>query len=465
MNKSVKEIKYKLPSVNTGEIKEKTLEYKNIIIAVIAVCIISAIGAFCKVINSSSINMNSYFSSASKGYNPDGSPYNIAEILSTPVLEMAVEKLDGKTDVDSLKRHMSVSDITKKEDMEKVKSSIKDGNTEYTDVPTMYILTYSIVSDRIKDEGFLSGCKAVFEKMISPKKKDILNAVAQSYCEFYTERYINESKSLELDWSKADSLDYYNKAGKTEAYARKLSRFVTDKYNKNTTFVSEKDNVSYGDLQTKLSHIISVDIENYKSFVIQNGITEDKPQLLRQLRYMDEIYNEISRRETAKYNIIKDAIGIYDANVTKVVFIPSLDYNNSFYMNRTKVGIDYLVEDANTAKTSADEAFHNSESCTYLMNQFGASADASDDVKKTADEMYSRIKEQITGIAEETAVLIEEELGTKKSEKVEIGEAYISTGFVSMAVSGAKTFIAICLVLFLLSSLYGFMKKKNIFKI
>lgn len=465
METKIKESKVKKPIVNRALVTEQLTVHKKLIITVLVIFLISGIGVLCKVLNSSSINVNAYFAQISKGYNPDGSPYNIEEFTSLPVLERAVKKLDGKTTVESLKRHISISDNSKVQDIQKVKQSIKDGNTEYTDVPTMYVLKYSIVSDRIKSEGFLSSCGAVFEKMVTPKKKKILEAVAESYREFYTDRYIDETKSLILEWEVPEKLDYYNKAGKLEAYARRINRFITEKYDKNSIFISEQNHLGYGDLQTRLGQIISVDIENYKSFIIQNGITDNKDQLLRQMRYMNQSYEEINKREVSKYETIKEAISFYDANVTKVVFIPSLDYNNSFYMNRTKVGIDYLVDDANESQANAQEARGNSERCRYLINSFGESADASDEVRKTADKMYTEIKGKIENVISDAKVLIEEEAGTRKSEKIETGKPYISIGLFSMAVFGAKIFIVLAIIVFLLYSLYDFMKRKNIFKI
>ena len=73
---------------------------------------------------------------------------------------------------------------------------------------------------------------------------------------------------------------------------------------------------------------------------------------------MEELYKESNTRHSAAYEITKEAIDFYDANTTRVVFIPALDEERAFYMNRTKVGIDYLVEKASYEKGSADDAFH-----------------------------------------------------------------------------------------------------------
>ena len=62
--------------------------------------------------------------------------------------------------------------------------------------------------------------------------------------------------------------------------------------------------------------------------------------------FMKNLNNETNKRHMSAYKVTKETIDFYDANTTRVVFIPALDEERDFYMNRTKVGIDYLVEKA-----------------------------------------------------------------------------------------------------------------------
>ena len=73
-----------------------------------------------------------------------------------------------------------------------------------------------------------------------------------------------------------------------------------------------------------------------------------------------------------EYNILKEAIEMYDSTTTKVVFIPSLDENKEFYMSRTNIGLDYLSEKADNAKLQADSAIHSAKQYSYLQTCFDA---------------------------------------------------------------------------------------------
>ena len=154
-------------------------------------------------------------------------------------------------------------------------------------------------------------------------------------------------------------------------------------------------NLTYNDLENELWKLISSDIENHQAYIIQNNITKARKELLQQFRYMEEIYKEEKERQTEAYLILDDAVDMYDSTTTKVVFIPALDQDNSFYMNRTKVGLDYLVESADAARLAADEAEHNAQYYQYLQTCFAAAITPKQNHITHADAVYQSIKAQI----------------------------------------------------------------------
>ena len=425
---------------------------RKIIAIVLVVFLISSICTLSRSFNSASINISAHFSSVTEGKNPDGSPFDICEVLSDEVLKRASERLDGKVDVKTLRKHLSISDNTSATDLSKLKQKIVDGNTDYSYYPNVYTLTYSIVSDNIKRDGFFSSVGAVFKQIVMPGKKKILNSVAESYGEYYSEKYIAGNVAMQVDWANIDSLDYYNKATETRSLAEKASRFIWSKYNKNPKFVSD-DGIGYGELCTEIDQIISIDVKNYTSLVIQNGLTADKDSLLRQFAFMANLYSETNVRHTAAYEVTKEVIDFYDSNTTRVVFIPSLDAERTFYMNRTKVGIDYLIEKASDEKCSADDAFHNVEKYKYLTSSFSNTEPASQDTYDTADQMYTDIKDKIDAFITKADEIINEETQSGKYEKIDSGKPYGNFGLVGMAFSGGKLFITLLLIAFLLVSL------------
>ena len=443
----------------SGKYESAPRKTKGIIITVIVILAISLLFTASKQLNSRSVNLTAEFSSISDGLNPDSSPFDVQEILSDEVLTEASKKLNGKYSVWELRRHMNITQYTSSLDRITVKNNIREGNDEYISVPTVYRLTYKTISDEIHSEGFWSCTKAIFKHLFSPSKAKVLNAVTESFKDYYVEKYIYTGEALKIDWSKAEHLDYYNKASTTLNIAGRLSRFISDKYNKTHDFISDEETISYGELQNEINSLISVEIENYKSFIIDNGLTKNKTNLLRQFKYMEDYNNETNERLMARYDVIKDAINFYDSDVTKVVFIPALDVNDSFYMNRTKVGIDYLVEQGKTAKIAADDAHHNEINYRHLAEKFSNAPEASDSHYAQADEMFENIKIKIDNFSEKTLKIIAKENKGKKFLDIKVSDTYTGTGIVSAAKQALKTFVLLVLAAYVIIYAYELLKK------
>lgn len=430
----------------------KTRTINRIIAGILILFFIASICVMFRHFSSSAINISANFTSVTEGKNPDGSPFNINEIISEEVLLRASEKLDGKVDAETIKKHLSISDGTSAFDIAKLKQKIVAGSTDYSIYPNTYTLTYSIVSDDIKRDGVFATIKAVFKQIAMPSQKKILSSIAESYSEYYSEKYIAGNVAMQVDWADTDSLDYYNKATETKLAAEKISGFIQSKYDKNPKFVSDSA-IGYGELYTEIEQIISVDVENYISFVIQNGLTADKDSLLRQFTFMEKLYNETYLRHMSAYEILKEAIEFYDANTTRVVFVPAIDEERNFYMNRTKVGIDYLVEKASYEKGAADDALHNAERYKYLVESFSDTELASNEVYVAADKIYADVKDKINTFIKNAEDIINEGSQTEKHEKINCGKPYRDFDLISMAVSGGKLFIMLLIIAFLLTSL------------
>ena len=444
--------------IEAGRMNNLKKETKRIIAGIIVIFLIASICAISRSINTSSINISAHFSSVTEGKNPDGSPFNINELLSDEVLESASQKMGGKIDAKTIKKHLSISDNTSTADIATLKQKIVDGNTEYSFYPNVYTLTYSIVSEDIKRDGFFASVGAVFKQIAMPGKGKILKNVAESYSELYFDKYIAGKVAMELDWSDTDSLDYYNKATETKAAAEKVSRFILSKYNNNPEFVSV-EGIGYGDLYTEIEQILEVDVNNYMSFVIQNGVTNDKESLLRQFSFMENLHNEKNTRHMSAYKVTKDVVDFYDSNTTKVVFVPALDGERTFYMNRTKVGIDYLIEKASTEKVLADESKYDAERYRYLTKRFSNKNAVPEKVVDATDEMYTEIKGKINDFIDKAEVVISEGSQADEHELLEVGNAYSDTGLVSMAICGGKIFVMLLLIAFLVYSLIEYISR------
>ena len=443
-----------------GLIKMPKATYSYSLICLIIIAVVAAVYVIAINSNSAYTTVSASFSEIADGHNPDGSPFEIYEVLSDEVLKSACDKLDNKVDPETLKKHISVTGITTDGTFNTIRQKVLDGNDTYSYFPSRYTITYSIVSDSIAADGVFASIAAVFKQLAMPSKTKILQCVADSYKEYYENNYVLTSEVFDIDWSKTKSLDYFNRASEINNILNRISRYLGKRYDEDVEFVS-KDGVSFGDLKDEAAGIMQNDIESYKSFVIQNGITSDRDKLLKQFRYVLNTNNDQAVRSRGEYAIMLDGISIYDPSITKVVFIPALDSENVFYMNRTKIGIDYLTENASKANLAGDEAENNAHYYEYLISQFGNAPNSEDWILKAADKRCEEIISKVNDFCERAVAVNDEYISSVSYEGVEISSISYGQGLIPSAVAIAKITVIWASVLYVLWLACSALQKKK----
>ena len=442
---------------------KKSQQGSKLRIYLVAFSVIFVICCLCglyQMTNSRHVTITLNSASVSKGQNPDGTAFNIYQVLSDEVLETASLKLKGKISVAELKRHLTVSDAMTAEANGQLKQSILDGEHQNTYFPTAYRLTYATISERIREEGFLQQALALCKALVLPSANKILKAVSESYQEFYTDSYLTYASMFEIDWTSIDAMDYYNRAEALRTESIRILRFLQDKEKENPLVQSSAEKLTFGDLRNGLGQLINEDIENHQAYIIQNSITASREELLRQLRYMEELYIEENERETERYLILEEAVDMYDSTTTKVVFIPALDQDNSFYMNRTKVGLDYLVESADAAKLAADKAEHNAKHYQYLQDCFAETITPKKSQIQHTDNIYFSIKDEFNKLMDSAKLLLAEK-NQSESEGIKVSKPGMSVGIVGVAMSFAKRLVILSMAAYVLIYVSSFLPQKK----
>lgn len=443
-------------------VANRKLRTKRRCLVIYAIIIAAAVTCFLFATNVNTVytTVSISFSEISKGCNPDGSPFDIYEVLSETVLESACQKLDNKVNSETLKKHISVTGITTDGSFSAIRQNVFDGNDTYSYFPSRYTISYSIISDAIKAEGRAASLKAVLGQFEMPPKSEILSAVAESYKEYYEKKYVTTSDMFNVDWGKTKSLDYFNRANEINNILNRINRYLEKRYDEDVKFVSS-GGIGFGDLSAEASRIIDTDVEEYKAFIIQNGITTDKDKLLKQLRYVSQKNYDQMQRSRGEYNIMLEGISIYDPLITKVVFVPALDSENEFYMNRTKIGIDYLTENANAAKLLGDEAESEAQYYDYLIDQFDKFESSEEWKIEEANAKCDRIIAKIDDFLKNVSAINNEYIEKVSYETVSTTDVERGQSIVSSAVVGVKMAVIWSAVIYLLNFAYSLFKRKK----
>ena len=361
------------------------------------------------------------YSEASQAQNSNGTRYNMAEITCDEVLKRAIKKgALEKVSAKDLKKCLSVSPY--------VQGDVKD-ETNYH-ISTEFIVTYCAN----KDTQHLNS-----ENVI----KLIVSAYKDYYIEKYTDNFKIDTAQEKPDYSTMEYMDivlYFDKEASSVlnylyAMAGKSQGFVTDN---NTTFNSIAGKV----FQFKETQID----ENLKSLILQYGIARDKSGYIDRLSYQNKNTDFDRQKNAASFSLCNSAIGMYSAEMTRVVLVPTWDTSGKYYMGRTKVGIDELsvkaTDFSNRVASNEKEIMDND----LIINKMQASS-VDSAVNAEADSLIASIDESIKLFADEAIAAGREYSNYRMNQCIALSIAGTSFfgGLKSVAVFALFAYIAVIL--------------------
>lgn len=285
-----------------------------------------------------------------KGLNPDGSKYNVFEIVTPEVLDNAVQKINlPDVTVDYLKNRLSVYSEGSMHSAEKIQNAIINGKN-YTNFANTYVITYSQ-----KD------------KFAPNHVQKVLRGVADSYTEYFLHKYTDKNAVLNINIDDIDGSEYLFSAEMLEKRISAMIKYLEENREENSAFISQETGKNFDSLIETLQNMNSTEVAKYKAFVINSAVAKDKAELLSLLEYQNTMLDIDYQKRTEENRIAKDMIVRYDTAVTRVVFIPSLDKIKDFYMSRTKTGVDYLAEVASDTAKAAEAILQQIKYNEYLI--------------------------------------------------------------------------------------------------
>lgn len=136
---------------------------------------------------------------------------------------------------------------------------------------------------------------------------------------------------------------------------------------------------------------------NLQSYILYNGISRDAPGYIGRLEYENGLLDYDNQRATASFNVRNEAVDMYAEEMTRVVLVPTWDQDGTYYMGRTKVGIDQLSVEAERYSQEAasylEEIENNKMIVAAMQNATASGSDSS------ADKLISEINTTIKGFA------------------------------------------------------------------
>ena len=347
------------------------------------------------------------YDGASNGLNPNGTPYNSAEIISDEVLELAIQEgdLEGFT-AESLGNCLKLEPVNSDSPV----LSVPSGNESETLSSENVESTYSVQT----------GYRLVYdptETDLDIPAETVLSAVTGAYNDYFTDSYLDKYPLLKIsdeELAELDDLDYLDILNFFETKTSELQRYMIEYQTKNGSYQSSESGETFYSLYNKIDQFMNIDLERFEAYLLDNGVSKDSDRYINKLNYENKMMDIDYQKDWTIYETNLDAVDLYHREMARIVLVPTEDDNEEFYMSRTRIGVDYLSEDAEDAlksATSTQQEIHTNE---YAIGQL-TNGSPTDAVFAKVDEMCAQIKEEIVSYAEQCNDLISEYLSEKES--------------------------------------------------
>lgn len=167
----------------------------------------------------------------SDGLAPDGSPLDVNEIYSSTVISQAMDALGASGRLSSIRSSITVTPVIS-EDQQTLNEALLDKGEEVTYFPDTYKVSLVV-----------SGAQG------ASYARNMLDAIIQSYCNYYTEKYVEQRLSLNPSSNLLESgYDYYECVRILENDTTEMQDYLLAKRENYPDFRSSRTGYTYADL-------------------------------------------------------------------------------------------------------------------------------------------------------------------------------------------------------------------------
>ena len=218
---------------------------------------------------------------AKEGYTPDGSPLNVEEIYSSAVIDAALAELGYPTNIDSIRSNCYVEEVIPEE-----QQKLNDALLELGEDPNYITDTYRVyyVGDNDTGEEFAW---------------NVLDAIIKNYCEFYTEKYVEEQlQNNGVSVLSEGNYDYLESVEVLDDFVSQMLDHLLSKRAAHPNFRSVETGYTYDDLYHIYSFLYDYEIPGLYAAILTDADTDDIDLLMSRLTTeCEDIQLDIENRQ------------------------------------------------------------------------------------------------------------------------------------------------------------------------
>lgn len=157
---------------------------------------------------------------------------------------------------------------------------------------------------------------------------------------------------ISFDYS---DMDYEEIGSYFQMMIGRINNYLTVRNDQAGSYLSTSGQ-SYSAIKKQVQNLQSYTLSEYQSYIWENGVAKNNARCIDDLNELNRTLRWSEMSDSQKSDIFMTILDNYNNKMVSSVLIPTYDNDGSFYMSRTKVGIDDLALRANELLSSAVDA-------------------------------------------------------------------------------------------------------------
>ena len=231
--------------------------------------------------------------------------------------------------------------------------------------------------------------------------QDLLDQICRVYLKRFTADYRINATSLDISFDYSD-MDYEEIGSYFRMMIGRINNYLTVRNDQAGSYLSTSGQ-SYSAIKKQVQNLQSYTLSEYQSYIWENGVAKNNARCIDDLNELNRTLRWSEMSDSQKSDIFMDILDNYNNKMVSSVLIPTYDGDGSFYMSRTKVGIDDLALRANELLSSAVDAQKNITTNNSKITALEQPTEAQE--LQVAQSMVDVITQQLASIVSATREL------------------------------------------------------------
>ena len=231
--------------------------------------------------------------------------------------------------------------------------------------------------------------------------QDLLDQICRVYLKRFTADYRINATSLDISFDYSD-MDYEEIGSYFRMMIGRINNYLTVRNDQAGSYLSTRGQ-SYSAIQKQVQNLQGYTLSEYQSYIWENGVAKNNARCIDDLNELNRTLRWSEMSDSQKSDIFMNILDNYNNKMVSSVLIPTYDSDGSFYMSRTKVGIDDLALRANELLSSAVDAQKNITTNNSKITALEQPTEAQE--LQVAQSMVDVITQQLASIVSATREL------------------------------------------------------------